>query len=115
MEAASEEAWTRKSPHVTQRVKTTVAQADALELDRELDEAEQEELVAQIEAVPGRGEYAEADRLGVHLVVPNDVYTNLPVEPWPEQGGVSFTQAWDMSRGNGQTIAVLDTGITSPR
>ena len=113
VEAASEEALDgAKAPDVTQRVKTTVAQADVLELDRELDEAEQKELVAQIEADPAV-EYAEADRLASTSWVPNDVYTNFQWSLWPQQGGVSFTQAWDMSRGNGQTIAVLDTGITS--
>ena len=113
VEAASEEALDgAKSPDVTQRVKTTVAQADVLELDRELDEAEQKELVAQIEADPAV-EYAEADRLASTSWVPNDVYTNYQWSLRPHQGGVNFTQAWDMSRGNGQTIAVLDTGITS--
>ncbi|MDO4919694.1 S8 family serine peptidase [Kocuria sp.] len=101
-----------KTPEVADHVKTTAAKADVVELDRELDEAEQEKVVAEIQADPAV-EYAEADRLASASWVPNDTYTNFQWSLWPNQGGVSFTSAWDLSRGNGQTIAVLDTGITS--
>lgn len=109
--AAAEHALTR-APEVAGRVKTTAAQADVIKLDRELDEREQEKVLAKIQADPAV-EYAEADRLASTSWVPNDTYTNYQWTLWPQQGGVNFTQAWDLSRGNGQTIAVLDTGITS--
>ena len=113
VEEAAENALSEaKAPEVSEKVKTTAAQADVLELDRELDETEQKKLVAEIQADPAV-EYAEADRLASSSWMPNDTYTNYQWTLWPQQGGVNFTQAWDLSRGNGQTIAVLDTGITS--
>ncbi|MEV8156950.1 S8 family serine peptidase [Kocuria salsicia] len=113
VEEAAENALSEaKAPEVSEKVKTTAAQADVLELDRELDETEQKKLVAEIQADPAV-EYAEADRLASTSWVPNDTYTAYQWTLWPQQGGVNFTQAWDLSRGNGQTIAVLDTGITS--
>lgn len=113
VEEAAENALSEaKAPEVSEKVKTTAAQADVLELDRELDETEQKKLVAEIQADPAV-EYAEADRLASSSWMPNDVYTAYQWTLLPAQGGVNFPGAWDVSRGNGQTIAVLDTGITS--
>lgn len=83
-----------------------------LELDRELDESEQKELVAQIEADPAV-EYAEADRLASTSWVPNDVYTNYQWSLWPHQGGVNFAPGVGHVPRQQPPIAVLDTGITS--
>ena len=113
VEEAAENALSEaKAPEVSEKVKTTAAQADVLELDRELDETEQKKLVAEIQADPAV-EYAEADRLASSSWMPSDVYTPYQWTLLPAQGGVNFPGAWDVSRGNGQTIAVLDTGITS--
>lgn len=113
VEEAAENALSEtKAPEVSEKVKSTAEQADVLELDRELDEAEQKKLVAEIQADPAV-EYAEADRLASSSWMPNDVYTPYQWTLLPAQGGVNFPGAWDVSRGNGQTIAVLDTGITS--
>ncbi|RKQ36431.1 S8 family serine peptidase [Kocuria tytonis] len=113
VDAAAQDALAgARTPEVEDRVKTTASRADVLRLDRELDEGEQQKLVSELRADP-TVEYAEADRLASVSWVPNDTYTNFQWSLWPNQGGVSFTSAWDLSRGNGQTIAVLDTGITS--
>ena len=113
VESAAEDALdAARAPEATGRVKTTAGQADVIKLDRELDEGEQKKVLSEIQADPAV-EYAEADRLATTSWVPNDTYTNFQWSLWPEQGGVDFTRAWDLSRGNGQTIAVLDTGITS--
>ncbi|MBX7557169.1 S8 family serine peptidase, partial [Streptomyces sp. tea 10] len=109
--AAQQALGDTKTPEVEEHVKQTTAQADVIKLDRELDESEQKDLVREIEANPAV-EYAEADRLASVSWVPNDTYTQFQWSLLPQQGGVNFPAAWDMSRGNGQTIAVLDTGIT---
>ncbi|GEC99540.1 hypothetical protein KVA01_16950 [Kocuria varians] len=112
VEQAARDALKAKAPEVTDRVKTTATQADVIELDRELDETEQKKVVAEIEADPAV-EYAEADRLASSSWMPNDTYTKFQWTLLPSSSGVDFPGAWDLSRGNGQTIAVLDTGITS--
>ncbi|SMF18553.1 S8 family serine peptidase [Kocuria marina] len=109
--AAQQALGDSKTPEVEEHVKQTTTQADVIKLDRELDESEQKDLVREIEANPAV-EYAEADRLASVSWVPNDTYTQFQWSLLPQQGGVNFPAAWDMSRGNGQTIAVLDTGIT---
>ena len=109
--AAQQALGDTKTPEVEEHVKQTTTRADVIKLDRELDESEQKDLVREIQANPAV-EYAEADRLASASWVPNDTYTQFQWSLLPQQGGVNFPAAWDMSRGNGQTIAVLDTGIT---
>ena len=109
--AAQQALGDTKTPEVEEHVKQTTTRADVIKLDRELDESEQKDLVREIQANPAV-EYAEADRLASASWVPNDTYTQFQWSLLPQQGGVNFPAAWGMSRGNGQTIAVLDTGIT---
>lgn len=99
------------TPEVAEHVKTTVAEADVVRLDRELDETEQAKVVDELRDDPAV-EYAEPDRLAAASWMPNDVY--MPFQ-WANNkaSGLDFPAAWDLSRGNGQTIAILDTGITS--
>ena len=114
VDAAAEEALAAEpgtTPEVAEHIKTTVADADVVRLDRELDEAEQAKVVDELRADPAV-EYAEPDRLAAASWMPNDVY--MPFQ-WANNkaSGLDFPAAWDLARGNGQTIAILDTGITS--
>lgn len=99
------------APKVKEHVKRTPQDADVVRLDRELSESEQERVIDQLKADPAV-EYAEPDRLAAATWVPNDVYEPFQWHLGTDRG-VNFPAAWDQSRGNGQTIAVLDTGITS--
>ncbi|GAA2116507.1 S8 family serine peptidase [Kocuria atrinae] len=114
VESAADEALAAEpgtTPEVTEHVKTTVADADVVRLDRELDESEQDKVVDELRANPAV-EYAEPDRLAAASWMPNDVY--MPYQ-WANNKatGLDFPAAWDLARGNGQTIGILDTGITS--
>lgn len=115
VETAADEALSSEpgaTPEVTEHVKKTVADADVVRLDRELDEAEQTKVVNELRADPAV-EYAEPDRLAAASWMPNDPYFR-PVQ-WAntKTRGIDFPGAWDLARGNGQTIGILDTGITS--
>lgn len=115
VESAADEALATEpgaTPEVTEHVKTTVADADVVRLDRELDEAEQDKVVDELRADPAV-EYAEPDRLAAASWLPNDVYMQSAQWANTKSRGIDFPGAWDLSRGNGQTIGILDTGITS--
>ena len=115
VESAADEALATEpgaTPEVTEHVKTTVADADVVRLDRELDEAEQDKVVEELRADPAV-EYAEPDRLAAASWMPNDVYMQSAQWANTKSRGIDFPGAWDLSRGNGQTIGILDTGITS--
>lgn len=101
------------APSEAEHLKETASRADVVRLDRELDPGEQDKLVAELKTDPAV-ESAEPDRLAAASWVPNDTY--FRPSQWglqPAQGGVDFSRAWDVSRGGGQTIGILDTGITS--
>ena len=57
-------------------------------------------------------EYAEPDYIAYAFFTPNDPYLNLQ---WhlnnQTYGGIHATAAWDINRGAGVTVAVVDTGI----
>lgn len=115
VESAADEALATEpgaTPEVTEHVKTTVADADVVRLDRELDEAEQDKVMDELRADPAV-EYAEPDRLAAASWLPNDVYMQSAQWANTKSRGIDFPGAWDLSRGNGQTIGILDTGITS--
>lgn len=100
------------APTEAEHLKETTAQADVVRVDRELDATEQRKLVAELEADPAV-EFAEPDRLAAASWIPNDTYRPYQWSLDRAQGGIDFPSAWDGSKGAGQTIGVLDTGITS--
>ncbi|MBD2765013.1 S8 family serine peptidase [Kocuria sp. cx-455] len=115
VESAADEALATEpgaTPEVTEHVKKTVADADVVRLDRELDETEQDKVVEELRADPAV-EYAEPDRLAAASWMPNDVYMQSAQWANTRSRGIDFPGAWDLARGNGQTIGILDTGITS--
>ena len=55
-------------------------------------------------------EYAEIDALMVPYATPNDTAYNTQWHYFESTGGMRLPAAWDVSTGNGVTVAVLDTG-----
>lgn len=74
--------------------------------------AELEELTTALEQDPVV-EYAEPDLLATTAAVPSDPsYSAVQWNLWDEPAGLGMPLAWDLATGAGQTIAVVDTGIT---
>ncbi|MFI7580179.1 S8 family serine peptidase [Kocuria kalidii] len=75
--------------------------------------AELEALTAALEQDPAV-EYAEPDLVATTAAEPNDPsYAGLQWSLWDDPAGLGMPLAWDRATGAGQTIAVVDTGITS--
>ncbi|WP_298585562.1 S8 family serine peptidase [uncultured Kocuria sp.] len=94
----------------------TAATADGAQVVRTgemLAGAELEALTTALEQDPAV-EYAEPDLLATTAAVPNDPsYATLQWSLWDDPAGLGMPLAWDRATGAGQTIAVVDTGITS--
>ncbi|MFI7743907.1 S8 family serine peptidase [Kocuria rhizosphaericola] len=94
----------------------TTATADGAQVLRTggmLAGAELEALTTALEQDPAV-EYAEPDLLATTAAVPNDPsYATLQWSLWDDPAGLGMPLAWDRATGAGQTIAVVDTGITS--
>lgn len=87
--------------------------AEAVQTDRKLDRVEAEALMQQIAADPSV-EYVEVDRIMQPVFTPNDThYATYQWHYFETTGGIRADQAWDVTNGSGQYVAVLDTGITS--
>lgn len=79
--------------------------------DRALDRAEAEQLMRALAADPAV-EYVEVDQILHPTWTPNDPSLS---SQWGFVGtyGIKAQQAWDLSRGAGTNIGILDTGSTS--
>lgn len=85
--------------------------ADVFTLSRRLDKTEMSRLLDEISADPSV-EFAELDRRVYPLLTPNDPFYS--VYQWNffnPAGGVRAPAAWDINRGAGVVVAVIDTGI----
>ncbi|MFF0990425.1 S8 family serine peptidase [Kocuria nitroreducens] len=94
-------------------ISETVDSAKVVAADELLDAEELELLTAALEQDPAV-EYAEPDHLVSIAAVPDDPY--YATSQWnlqPTAAGLDLPSAWDRATGSGQTIAVVDTGITS--
>ncbi|WP_225764675.1 S8 family peptidase [Stenotrophomonas sp. Marseille-Q4652] len=82
-----------------------------IKADRELDQAEAAQLMRQLAADPDV-EYVEVDQIMYPTWTPNDPSYS---QQWGFNGtyGIKAQQAWDITKGAGQLVAVLDTGITT--
>ena len=86
--------------------------ADVVRLDRKLSRVAAEEFVRQLRADPGV-EYAQIDELKHALYVPNDpLYASDQWHYHEPTGGLNLPTAWDLAKGAGVVVAVIDTGIT---
>ena len=94
----------------------TTATADGAQVvrtDGMLAGAELDALTTALEQDPAV-EYAEPDLLATTTAVPNDPsYAALQWSLWDDPAGLGMPLAWDRATGAGQTIAVVDTGITA--
>lgn len=87
--------------------------ADAVKTDRKLDRVEAETLMRELASDPNV-EYVEVDRIMQPVFTPNDThYAGYQWHYFEAAGGIKADLAWDVTRGAGQYVAVLDTGITS--
>lgn len=79
--------------------------------DRALDRGEAEQLMRTL-AADADVEYVEVDQILYPAWTPND--TNYTTQ-WGYHGtyGIKAPQAWDITKGAGSVVAVIDTGITT--
>ena len=94
-------------------VRATSSGARVLRTDKKLGAADAAKLLASLRADPAVA-YAEPDAL-LHAMAadPNDTYFEFQWNLSEQPGGMRVTRAWDVTRGSGQVVAVVDTGITS--
>ncbi|PNH85252.1 S8 family serine peptidase [Arthrobacter sp. AFG20] len=94
-------------------VRGTAGGARVVRTSKELGDGDAGKLLAALRADPAVA-YAEPDvKLHAMAANPNDPAF---VDQWSlsqNAGGIRATGAWDVTRGGGQVVAVLDTGITS--
>lgn len=95
-------------------VRGTASGARVLRAERTLDAGETEKALAALRGDPAV-EHAEPDiRMYATAATPNDPYYpqqwGLHADGW---GSIHLPAAWDVSKGAGAVVAVVDTGITS--
>lgn len=86
-------------------------QTAVVELDRELNAEEQADVIAKIEADEAVAAVEPNLIATPEAVTPNDTYFSQQWALANNRGGANFQSAWDYSKGNGVTVAVLDTGL----
>ncbi|MDR6991314.1 S8 family peptidase [Luteimonas sp. 3794] len=95
-----------------EHVRRMAVGADVVQTSRKLDRADAESLMRQIAADPNV-EFVEVDKLNQVFWTPNDPRFSQQYGFGTGAGGIRATQAWDVTRGAGAVVAVLDTGITN--
>jgi serine protease len=83
--------------------------AMVMTVDREMADRDYDQLVKEI-AGSDDVEYAERDRMLKRTLTPNDTYYNLQWHYYETAGSINVPTAWDLSTGQGVTVAVIDTG-----
>ncbi len=110
-EAASEAAG--KLGIAARSIKGTAAGAQVVKTSRPLPAAEADAFLASLRSSPGVA-YAEPDIIMYpSAVAPNDPWYPAQWNLWEETAGIRGPQAWEINRGEGTVVAVVDTGITS--
>ena len=96
-----------------QNVKGTAAGAQVVKTSRALRGAEADAFLAELRSSPGVA-YAEPDIIMYpSAFVPDDPGFPIQWNLWEEAAGIRAPQAWEISRGEGVVVAVVDTGMTS--
>lgn len=85
--------------------------AHIIKLDEHLPVADVHGIVAKLAASPDV-EYAEADRRVFAFYTPNDPGYSYQWHYYEDAGGIRLPSAWDTTKGEGVTVAVIDTGYT---
>lgn len=97
-------------PLTAQRLRRLATGGEVVRLSRRLDSAETRALLEQLRRDPSV-QYAQPDYIKQALdFVPNDPRLDLQWHYTDPTGGIKAPQAWDVSRGAGAVVAVLDTG-----
>lgn len=93
-------------------VRSTAGGARVLRAGKKLAPAETEKLLASLMADPAVA-YAEPDTImQAKAAPPNDPGAPYQWNLFQEPAGVRAAGAWDVTRGEGEVVAVVDTGIT---
>lgn len=94
-------------------IKGTATGAQVVKTSRALPTAEADAFLAELRSSPNVA-YAEPDIImRPAAVAPNDPGYPAQWNLWEEIGGIRALGAWDVNRGEGTVVAVVDTGITS--
>ncbi|MBD1590450.1 S8 family serine peptidase [Arthrobacter sp. S1_S22] len=94
-------------------IKGTAAGGQVVKTSRALPAAEAAAFLASLRSSPGVA-YAEPDIIMYpSSVAPNDPWYPAQWNLWEETAGIRAPQAWEINRGEGAVVAVVDTGITS--
>ncbi len=115
---SAKQATASKLPEVSSRLamginpmRTLSTGADVIRTDRKLDAAQSKQLMVELMKDPNVL-VVEVDRRMKPLFVPNDP---LYAQQWHYKngpGGANLEPAWDITRGDGIVVGVIDTGIT---
>jgi serine protease len=84
---------------------------EVVRANAKLDRVRAERLMRRIASHPGVL-YVEVDKLNKPFYVPNDSYYSQQWQYGAGAGGIRADQAWELSKGAGVVVAVLDTGYT---
>ncbi|TLM74722.1 hypothetical protein FDW81_04755 [Pseudarthrobacter sp. NamB4] len=94
-------------------IKVTAGGAQVVKTSRVLPAAEADAFVAALRSAPNVA-YAEPDIImRPAAVAPNDPGYPSQWNLWEEAAGIRAPGAWDLNRGTGAVVAVVDTGITA--
>nr|WP_184036452.1 S8 family peptidase [Chitinivorax tropicus] len=91
-------------------LRQTATGAQVLTLNRKASVEEVSQLAANLKAQDPNVEYAEPDRIKHAMLTPNDSRFSEQWDLTEATGGMRLPQAWDLSTGQGITVAVIDTG-----
>ena len=91
----------------------TATGASVVAVDRDLDPDQSAAVVAALAANPDVESVEPDILLSPSALTPNDPFYSLQWDLWEPVGGANVPAAWTATRGAGQVIAVVDTGITS--
>lgn len=91
------------------RLRTLAVGGELLALDRRLERAELNALIAELAADPAV-QYVEEDRILTKNLTPTDSRYNEQWGYFEAAGGINMPAAWDQTNGAGVVVAVIDTG-----
>jgi serine protease len=87
--------------------------ADVMKLSRRLSPAQMREMADDLLRGDGEIEYVEPDRMLYPMAVPNDPLYNQQWGLFDATAGINAPKAWDLSKGSGVVVAVVDSGVRS--
>ncbi|GAA4362824.1 S8 family serine peptidase [Paeniglutamicibacter cryotolerans] len=95
---------------VVEQLHETSLGTNVITTDRELGADQADAFLADLNALPGV-EFAERDGRSRTASVPTDPYYAQQWDLASTAAGINMEKAWELSRGKGTVVAVVDTGI----